>query len=88
MNLIQVILFYLALMKEDDLIRVVKMRGGSEVTVKEIVSDLKSWFIQNAEKNKQRMKVLMKRCLEQEKSKAFSLKKEYSEWIDPKALKQ
>jgi hypothetical protein len=81
---IQVLLIDVALMTEDDLIRVVKKRGGSGVTVKEIVSDLKSWFLQNAEKNKQRMRILMKRCLDQDK-KTFSLKKSYHDWVDPKA---
>jgi hypothetical protein len=70
-------------MTEDDVIRVIKKRGGP-VTVKEIVSDLKSWFLKDAEKNKQRMRVLMKKCLEQDKNKTFRLKSGYENWVDPK----
>ncbi len=74
------------LMTVDDLLRVVKGKGEAGITVKEIVQELKSWFTpEYSEKNKGKMRQLMRKCLDlDKKTKQLTIKPEFQNWTDPK----
>ena len=63
-------------MKISDFIKVVKSR--SNITVRDMVQQLKPWFEKDGPKNKKQMKLLMKMCVDHNReSGVVTLKETY-----------